>query len=323
MKKNKLIQIGKKVIELEINALKKLKNSLNKSFDKAVIAISNCKGKIILCGVGKSYLIGQKISSTLSSVGCPSFSINANECSHGDLGSISRKDVLILLSNSGDTEELKPVIQYSNRFKIILIGITSKKNSILYKASDIKLLIPEVKEAALSLVPTSSSTEILALGDSLAVAALNMNKFNKKKYKILHPSGNIYNQLKTVEDLMIANNDIPFINDKSNMKKALNVISKKKLGVLVAIDSKKYTTGIITDGQIRRSNQMRGNVSNLKVKDIMTKNPVSINKDTLAVKGLAVMSEKKITSLCVHNKSNKRKTIGILHIHHILSANIQ
>ena len=266
MKKNKLIQIGKKVVELEINALKKLKNSLNKSFEKAVFAISNCKGKIILGGVGKSYLIGQKISSTLSSVGCPSFSINANECSHGDLGSISRKDVLILISNSGDTEELKPVIQYSNRFKITLIGITSKKNSILYKASDIKLLIPEVKEAALSLVPTSSSTEILALGDSLAVAALNMNKFNKKKYKILHPSGNIYNQLKTVEDLMIANNDIPFINQQSNMKKALNVISKKKLGILVAVDSKKFTTGIITDGQIRRSNQTRGNVSNLKVK---------------------------------------------------------
>ena len=122
---------------------------------------------------------------------------------------------------------------------------------------------------------------------------------------------------------MIANNDIPFINQQSNMKKALNVISKKKLGILVAVDSKKFTTGIITDGQIRRSNQTRGNVSNLKVKDIMTKNPVSINKDTLAVKGLAIMSEKKITSLCVHNKSNKRKTVGILHIHHILSANIQ
>ena len=150
-----------------------------------------------------------------------------------------------------------------------------------------------------------------------------MNKFNKKKYKILHPSGNIYNQLKTVEDLMISNNDIPFINQQSNMKKALNVISKKKLGILVAVNNKKFTTGIITDGQIRRSNQIRGNVSNLKVKDIMTKNPVSINKDTLAAKGLAIMSEKKITSLCVHNKSNKRKTVGILHIHHILSANIQ
>ena len=323
MRKNKLKEIGKKVIDLEINALRKLKLSLNKSFDEAVMAIINCKGKIVVCGVGKSYLIGQKISSTLSSVGCPSFSINANECSHGDLGSISRRDTLILLSNSGSTEELKPVIQYANRNKIVLIGITSKRNSILAKASDIKILIPEVKEAALNLVPTSSSTEILALGDSLAVAALNIKKFNKKKFKILHPGGNISNQLKTVEDLMISNKGIPFIKENSTMKNALNLITKKKLGVLIAIDNRNYTTGIITDGQIRRSNQKKGNVSNLKVKDIMTKNPITVEKDTLAAKGLSIMSEKKITSLCVHKKKNKKKTIGILHIHHILNANIQ
>ena len=323
MTTSKLSKIGKKVIELEISALKKLQKSINKSFDKAVGAITNCKGKVILCGVGKSFLIGQKISSTLSSVGCPSFSINANECSHGDLGSISVKDILILLSNSGDTEELKPVIKYANRFKITLIGITSKKNSILFKASDIKLLIPEVKEAALSLVPTSSSTEILALGDSLAVATLNIKKFNKKKYKILHPAGNISNKLRTVEDLMISNKGVPFINENSGMKRALDLISKKKLGLLLAINKKKLTTGIITDGQIRRYNQKRGNVSNLKVRDIMTKNPISVDKDTLAEKGLSIMSEKKITSLCVHKNKNKKKTIGILHIHHILSANIQ
>ena len=323
MTTSKLSKIGKKVIELEISALKKLQKSINKSFDKAVGAITNCKGKVILCGVGKSFLIGQKISSTLSSVGCPSFSINANECSHGDLGSISVKDILILLSNSGDTEELKPVIKYANRFKITLIGITSKKNSILFKASDIKLLIPEVKEAALSLVPTSSSTEILALGDSLAVATLNIKKFNKKKYKILHPAGNISNKLKTVEDLMISNKGVPLINENSGMKRALDLISKKKLGVLLAINKKKLTTGIITDGQIRRYNQKKGSVSNLKVRDIMTKNPISVDKDTLAEKGLSIMSEKKITSLCVHKNKNKKRTIGILHIHHILSANIQ
>ncbi len=323
MATSKLSKIGKKVIELEISALKKLQKSISKSFDKAVSAITNCKGKVILCGVGKSFLIGQKISSTLSSVGCPSFSINANECLHGDLGSISTKDILILLSNSGDTDELKPVIQYANRFKITLIGITSKKNSILFKASDIKLLIPEVKEAALSLVPTSSSTEILALGDSLAVATLNIKKFNKKKYKILHPAGNISNKLKTVEDLMISNKGVPLINENSGMKRALDLISKKKLGVLLAINKKKLTTGIITDGQIRRYNQKKGSVSNLKVRDIMTKNPISVDKDTLAEKGLSIMSEKKITSLCVHKNKNKKRTIGILHIHHILSANIQ
>ena len=322
MKKN-LKKIAKDVIDLEIQALNKLKKSINISFEKAVNAIINCKSKIIVCGVGKSYLIASKVSSTMSSIGCASFSINANECSHGDLGSISRKDVLIIISNSGNTEELKPVLQYANRFKIKLIGITSRKNSFLYKAADIKLLIPIVKEAALSLVPTSSTTEQIALGDCLAVAALNVKNFNKKKYKILHPSGSISNQLKTVEDLMISKEGIPFINEKTQMSKALTLITKKKLGEIIATNRSGLTTGIITDGQIRRSSQKKGDLSKLEVRDIMTKNPISVDKDTLAAKGLAIMSDNKITSLCVHSRKNKRKTIGILHIHHILNANIQ
>ena len=259
----------------------------------------------------------------MSSVGCPSFAINANECSHGDLGSISKKDLLIIISNSGNTEELKPLIQYANRYKIKLIGITSKKNSILYKAADVKLLIPEVKEAALNIVPTSSTTEQIAMGDCLAVAALNLKKFNKNKFKLFHPHGSLGNQLKTAEDLMISKNGIPFINENSSMKKALDIITKKKLGVLIVRDSKKNTTGIITDGQIRRSNLKKGNLRDLKVKNVMTKNPISIDKDVLAAKSLAIMSDKKITSLCVHKNRSRNKTIGILHIHHILNANIQ
>ena len=323
MKFKNLNKIATNVLNLEILALKKLKKSLNKSFDKAVQAIVNCKSKVIICGVGKSYLVASKISSTMSSVGCASFSINANECSHGDLGSISRKDVLIIISNSGDTEELKPVIQYANRYKILLIGITSRKFSALYKASDIKLLIPQVKEAALSLVPTSSTTEQMAIGDCLAVAALNLKNFSRKNFKQLHPHGSLGNQLRTVEDLMIEKSDIPFINENSGMKKALGIITKKKLGLLIAISKNKQTKGIITDGQIRRSIQKESNLKDLKVRDIMTKNPVSVDKETLAVKALSIMSEKKITSLCVHKNFNKKKTIGILHIHHILNANIQ
>ena len=323
MKFKNLNKIATNVLNLEILALKKLKNSLNKSFDKAVQAIVNCKSKVIICGVGKSYLVASKISSTMSSVGCASFSINANECSHGDLGSISRKDVLIIISNSGDTEELKPVIQYANRYKILLIGITSRKFSALYRASDIKLLIPQVKEAALSLVPTSSTTEQMAIGDCLAVAALNLKNFSRKNFKQLHPHGSLGNQLRTVEDLMIEKSDIPFINENSGMKKALGIITKKKLGLLIAISKNKQTKGIITDGQIRRSIQKESNLKDLKVRDIMTKNPVSVDKETLAVKALSIMSEKKITSLCVHKNFNKKKTIGILHIHHILNANIQ
>ena len=323
MKSSNLRNIAKGVLELEILALKKLKKSLNKTFEDAVNAIVNCKSKVIVCGVGKSYLIASKVSSTMSSVGCASFSINANECSHGDLGSMTRKDVLIIISNSGKTEELKPVIQYANRNKINLIGITSKKNSLLYNASDIKLLIPEVKEAGLSIVPTSSTTEQIALGDCLAIAALNKKKFSKKHYKLLHPHGSIGNQLKTAEDLMISKNGIPLIDETKNMKTAINLITKKKLGVLIAINKKKLTTGIITDGQLRRANQQNKNILNLKVKDVMTRNPLSVNKDTLAAKSLSIMSENKITSLCVHKNKNKKRTIGILHIHHILNANIQ
>ena len=323
MKNSNLRNIAKGVLELEILALKKLKKSLNKTFEDAVNAIVNCKSKVIVCGVGKSFLIASKVSSTMSSVGCASFSINANECSHGDLGSITRKDVLIIISNSGNTEELKPVIQYANRNKINLIGITSKKNSLLYRASDIKLLIPEVKEAGLSIVPTSSTTEQIALGDCLAIAALNKKKFSKRHYKLLHPHGSIGNQLKTTEDLMISKNGIPFINENKNMKTAIDLITKKKLGILIAINKKKLTTGIITDGQLRRTNQQSKNILNLKVKDVMTKNPLSVNKDTLAAKSLSIMSENKITSLCVHKNKDRKKTIGILHIHHVLNANIQ
>ena len=284
MKKINYKSIAKNVIDLEIAALKKLKGSLNKSFDQAVDAIVKCQSKVILCGVGKSYLIASKISATLSSVGCPSFSLSANECSHGDLGSISKKDILILFSNSGETQELKPVIEYANRNRITLIGIVSKKNSLLFKASDIKLFIPEVKEAGLGIVPTSSTCEQLAIGDCLAVAALNKKGFSKKNFKVLHPKGSLGAQLKTVEDLMIKGNKIPFINQKLQMEKALSLITKKKLGVLIAVDNKKFTTGIITDGQIRRFSQKNANLKKLHVCDIMTSNPLTVDKDTLASK---------------------------------------
>ena len=322
MKVNSYKKIAKNVIDLEIQALKKLKSSINKSFDQAVNAIVKCQSKIVLCGVGKSYLIASKIAATLSSVGCPSFSLSANDCSHGDLGSISKKDLLILISNSGETQELKPVIKYANRNRINLIGIVSKKNSLLHKASDIKLIIPEVKEAGLGIVPTSSTCEQLAIGDCLAVAALNKKRFSKQNFKEFHPSGSLGAKLKTVEDLMITGKKIPFISENSSMKKALDLITKKKLGILIAVNNKKLTTGIITDGQIRRSNQKNNSLVSLPVKKIMTKNPISVDKDMLAVKSLSIMSENKITSLCVHKKNKMKKTIGVLHIHYLLDGNI-
>ena len=322
MKKKNYKKIAKSVIDLEIKALKKLKNSINNSFNEAVETIANCQSKVILCGVGKSGLIAAKIAATLSSVGTPSFSLSANDCSHGDLGSISKKDVLILISYSGSTEELKNIIKYANRNRITLIGIMSKKNSILYKASDIKLLIPEVTEAGLGIVPTSSTINQLSIGDALAVAVLNKKDINKKDFKKFHPSGNLGAQLRTVEELMIIGNKIPFVNENLNMKKALQIISKKKLGTIIVQNNKKATTGIITDGQIRRFNAVNNNLQDLSVKKVMTKNPVSISQDTLAEKALSIMNVRKITSLCVHKDKNTKKTIGILHIHNILQSNI-
>ena len=318
MKKKDYKKIAKNVIDLEIKTLTKLKNSINNSFNDAVEAITKCQSKVILCGVGKSGLIAAKISATLSSVGTPSFSLSANDCSHGDLGSISKKDVLILISYSGSTEELKNIIKYSNRNKIILIGIMSKKNSILYKASDIKLLIPEVTEAGLGIVPTSSTISQLSIGDALAVATLNKKKISKKDFKNFHPSGNLGAQLKTVEDVMLIKEKIPFINEDASMKDALRIISLKKLGTLIVINNKGKTSGIITDGQIRRVNQKHNNLHNLRVKMVMTKNPIKVNKEILASKALSIMNDNKITSLCVNSISNKNKTIGIVHIHNIL-----
>jgi arabinose-5-phosphate isomerase len=323
MKKKDYKKIAKNVIDLEIKALRKLKNSINNSFNDAVEAIVKCQSKVILCGVGKSGLIGAKISATLSSVGTSSFSLSASDCSHGDLGSISKKDVLILISYSGASEELKNIIKYANRNKVMLIGIVSKKNSLLYKAADIKLFIPEVIEAGLGIVPTSSTISQLSIGDALAVAALNKKKIREKDFKEFHPSGSLGAKLKTVEDLMLTKNKIPFINENSKMKDALKVISQKKLGTLIVINNKKITSGIITDGQIRRISQKNNNFHNLKVKEVMTKRPIQVPKEMLVLKALSLMNENKITSLCVSHNTQKNKIIGIIHIHNILEDGIQ
>ena len=271
--------------------------------------------------MGKSGLIASKIAATLSSVGTPSFSLAASEASHGDLGMISKKDILILISNSGKTAELKNIIQYANRNKILLIGIVSKKDSVLYKASDIKLLIPEVTEAG-GVVPTASTTSQLALGDALAIATMKYKKFSTQDFKKLHPSGSLGAQLKTVDDIMITGNKIPFVNEDIKMERALKILTEKKLGILVVRNKNKKIAGIITDGQIRRFNQKKINLQNLKVSKIMTVKPLTIDKNELAARALSIMNSKKITSLIVVNKKRPLLAIGVVHIHNILQVNI-
>ena len=234
---------------------------------------------------------------------------------------ISKQDILILISNSGETSELKNIIQFAKRNKILLIGIVSKKDSILYKSSDIKLLIPKVKEAE-GIVPTSSTTSQLALGDALAISAMKYKKFGRLDFKKLHPSGSLGSQLKTVEDIMITGKNIPYVKENIKMSKALKILTEKKLGVVIVRNISGKTVGIITDGQIRRMSQKNSEFHLLPVKKIMTKKPINIDKNELAAKALSLMNRKKITSLIVINKKNSNKTIGIIHIHTILQSSI-
>ena len=318
MKKN-YTKLAKKVIDLEIQALKKIKNSINKSFNDVIDLISKSNSKVILCGVGKSGIIASKISATLSSVGTPSFSVSASDCSHGDLGRITKNDILILISYSGNTDELKNVIKYSKSNKILLIGIVSNKDSTLYRSSNIKILIPEVIESGDGIVPTSSTTAQLAIGDALSVALMKTKKFGKLDFKKFHPSGSLGNKLKTAKDLMLVKNKIPFVNENEIMKKALKILNIKKLGFLVITNAQDQICGCFTDGDLKRLMQKKRKIENYKIKNFMIKNPFTVEENTLASDILFQMNKRKITSVCVYKKSNKRKVTGVISIHNLLN----
>ena len=325
MQKKKLENIAKDVVQFEINALKNLKRCINPSFNKIVNILINCKnGKVIISGVGKSGIVARKWAATFSSTGTSSFYLDALNASHGDMGQITSNDIVILISNSGESNELKNIIQYVSRNKNIkLIGITSKKDSTLYKNSDCSFLIPISKEAGPeNIVPTSSTTTQLALGDAIAVACMYHKKFTKFDFKKFHPSGTLSIKLKTVEDLMIKGRKLPFVLESTKMKKALKIINNKKLGVLIVIKKNGYTSGIITDGDLKRIAQKYHKFDELEIKKVMKKNPISVNENTLAASALSIMNQKKITSLCIHKNKFSKKTIGLIHMHDILRSNI-
>ena len=324
MKQNKYSKSAKTTIDLQISALKKLKKSIGNSFNKAVKAIGDCQSKCILIGVGKSGHLAKLIASSLNSVGASSFALeSAADAAHGDLGAIStsiKKDILILISNSGSSSDLKPIISYSKKHNITLIGITSKKNSILCKAANIKILIPEVKEAGEgAIVPSSSLITQTSIGSSLVIAVMKYKKHGIKVFRKLHPGGTLSKKLLSSGDLMVK---VPFVSENYKMKKTLKILSQKKLGLLVVRNKKKLTSGLIVDGDIKRASQKYKNLHDLKVKNIMTKKPLSVDRDMLAVQCLNLMNSKRITSLLVHKNNKKNKTIGVLHIHKVLE-NIQ
>ena len=325
MSKKNYISLAKKSADIQIKELKKIKKIFNNSFVKAVDLILNCKGKVIFAGIGKSGLIARKISATFSSVGIPSFFCDPAQALHGDMGQIEKKDILIICSYSGNTSELTNMLKYANRFQIKIIGVASKVDSILLKASDIKLILPKVKEADLTgMVPTSSTTSTLLLGDCLATTVMHQKKFSKDKFKVFHPGGNIGNSLLLAKDIMIVGKKMPVINFKKNINQALKIINQKKLGIVV-ITQNKFIRGLLTDGDLRR--EINNYTNNRNLKKFTKKQPYIVNENMPASKALGIMNEKKITSLLVvsdkdYKKSNKVLR-GIIHIHTILQRGIK
>ncbi len=320
MNKNNYIKLAKQTAALQIKELKKINKVFNNSFEKAVDLIINCKGKVVCAGIGKSGLIARKISATFSSVGIPSFFCDPAQALHGDMGQIEKKDILIIFSYSGNTSELTNMLKYANRFRIKIIGVASKPDSILLKASDIKILLPKVKESdIIGMVPTSSTSLTLLLGDCLATTAMYIRKFSKEKFKIFHPGGNIGGSLLLAKDIMITGKKLPVINYKKSLKDALKIINQKKLGIVVVIKNKKIV-GLVTDGDLRR--EMRFFSKNTNLQKFMTKNPLVVNHNMPASKALAIMNEKKITSLLVVSdndfKKKNKSLSGIIHIHFLI-----
>ena len=308
------IKIAEKVIDTEIRALTLLKNQMSHEFNRAVNLLFQTKGKICVSGIGKSGHIAKKISSTFSSIGSPSFFIHPSEANHGDLGMITKKECVILISNSGETFELSNMINYCKKQKVPIVGITSKKNSTLANACKVLLKIPEDIEACpLDLAPTSSTTVSLVIGDALTVSLLQKNKFTKRDFGTLHPGGKLGRSLLEVESVMNSGKKIPIIDVNNKMSHAILEMSSKGFGCVGVISHEGDLIGIITDGDLRRN--MQNNILEKYVRDIMTKKPKTLSRKTLLIDAIKKMQEASITNLFV---TDNKKPIGIIHIHDIL-----
>ena len=322
MKKKSYISLAKKAASIQINELKKIKKVFNNSFIEAVDLIMNCKGKVIFSGVGKNSFICKKAAATFSSVGIPSFFVDPTGVSHGDAGQIEKKDILIIISNSGNTAELTNLLKFANRFRIKIIGIASNSKSMLLRASDIKILYPKLKESdPNNIVPTSSTSFVMLICDCLATTIMEKRKFTKENFFLYHKGGNLGSSLRLAKDIMVTGNKMPVVDHKKSFNQALKIMNQKKLGIVV-ITKSRFIKGLITDGDLRR---VLNNPSyNKDLNKITRKYPMVINENMSASKALGFMSEKKITSLLVvsdKDKNKKNKVLkGIIHIHFLLET---
>jgi len=317
-----ILNTAREVLRIEADAISKLITRLDESFVKAVDILFSCKGRVIVTGIGKSGWIGNKIAATFASTGTPAFFLHPAEGSHGDIGMVVKDDVVLAISNSGETREINELLPLIKRLGVQLISITGNLNSLLAKESDVVLNVRVEKEACpLGLVPTASTTASLAMGDALAISLLKRRGFKKEDYALFHPGGQLGKKLLLkVENLMHRGEEIPIINSDASMKEALLVITSKKLGVTLVVNKRGKLCGIITDGDLRRALEKYPDLLHKKAQEIMIKNPKIIEASSLAVEALQIMEKYSITSLAILNK--KKEPVGIIHIHDILKSGV-
>jgi arabinose-5-phosphate isomerase len=317
-----IIEHAKQTLMIESQAIVKLIDRLNNSFKQAVELLYNCKGRVVITGMGKSGIIGKKIAATLASTGTPAIFLHPAEAAHGDLGMVVSDDIIIAISNSGETKEINELMIPIKRKGATIIALTGNLSSTLAKHSDIVIDVSVEKEACpLGLVPTASTTATLAMGDAIAVALLAKRGFKEEDFALLHPGGSIGRRLwLTVGDLMHTGEQIPIVFPETCMKDAIFEITSKKLGVTIVTDKENNLVGIITDGDLRRLVEKKRDIWDIMVKDVMTKNPKTIKKSELAIAAIAKMEHYAITSLVITD--DKNKVIGIIHLHDLLKAGI-
>jgi len=319
-----IVEEAKRVLRVEAQSLLDLAGRIDENFSRAVELLYHCKGKVVLMGMGKSGLVGRKIASTFASTGTPSFFLHPAEGLNGDFGMLAKEDLIIAISNSGETRELLEVLPLIKRYGNRLITLTGNMTSTLAKSGDINLDI-HVKEEAdpLGLAPTSSTTATLALGDALAVALMGKRDFKKEDFAILHPGGVLGKKLLLkVEDLMHVGKAFPMVSEKALMKDAVFEITSKRLGVTAVCNTEGHLVGVITDGDLRRAIEKFRDLFNRKASEVMTRNPKWIEKDALAAKAVQRMEEYSITSLFVFDKAGDKVPVGIIHLHDLLKAGV-
>lgn len=323
MKPDKTIQTAKRVLKTEADAISGLARRLDKNFPKAIDLILNSAGKVVVTGMGKSGLICKKIAATFASTGTPAFFLHPAEGVHGDLGMLMEGDVVIAVSNSGETEELIRLLPLIKRMGVKLIAMTGDLKSNLAKAGDVVLDIAVKKEACpLGLAPTASTTAALSMGDALAVALLEKKGFKERDFALLHPAGSLGKRLLKIDELMHTGKEMPLVNINASMKDVILEITAKRLGITAVLDRNNRLAGAITDGDLRRALEKEGDILNKDIKDVMAKNPKKIEKGAFAESALKIMEDYSITTLFVYEGRKEDRVVGVIHLHDLLKAGV-